>query len=65
MKKLVIIHMRNGGCYITETSEDVSTLAKRLHGGHAVFRDELWSKCRELAINLADVSVIELIECDN
>jgi len=65
MEKLVILHMRNGGCFITSLvldGDDISSLARRLMGGYAVFQDNLWSKKRQLAINLADVSAIEIVE---
>ncbi len=62
----IILHMRSGGVFITEIyreGDTISSLGKRMvAGGFAIFEDKLWGKSRQLAINLADVSVIEIIE---
>ncbi len=61
-----ILYMRNGGVIITETyreGDNIATLGKRMvQGGGALFKDSLWSHPRQLAVNLADVSVIEVFE---
>ena len=65
MGKLVILHMRNGGCYITRIfrdGDDIQTFKARLNGGVGLFEDDLWGKHRQLAVNLSDVSAIEIID---
>jgi hypothetical protein len=65
MAKTAILYMRDGGVFITQAhgeDQDAKNLgARMLAGGGALFSDSFWKRGpRELLVNLADVSVIEL-----
>ena len=64
-KPMVVLRLRGGGVLITQFNEEegdnIINLAKRMSSGFATFQDKLWGRYRELAVNLADVSIIEII----
>ncbi len=61
--KQATFFFRDGGIIVTEisASNTAGNIAQRMSsGGHIVGRDARWGGRREVAINLADVSVVFL-----
>lgn len=65
--KLAIFILRNGGTVVTKVSDShtIEQLGRSMAmGGFVAGRDSLWGRKRQLAINLSDVSIVELIDED-